>query len=124
MWVLVLLILFKAAAPLLASAAAGLQGRPLAEVCTVYGVATVALDATPEPRGADRRQPDDLHHQGDGCLLTAVGAMMATGTAGTEWSVQAPAEAAYDGLLSLPLRGPDASTRWAQRKWHGPPRLA
>jgi hypothetical protein len=41
-FVMVCALLLKAAVPMLASAAAGLQGKSVAQICTVYGVATVA----------------------------------------------------------------------------------
>ena len=42
-WLLVAALLLKSAVPMLASAAAGLQGRAAAEVCDVYGVDTSML---------------------------------------------------------------------------------
>ena len=42
-WVFVAALLLKSAVPLLAGAAAGLQGRATAEVCDVYGVDTSML---------------------------------------------------------------------------------
>ena len=44
-WLFVAALLVKSAVPMLASAAAGLQGRATAEVCDVYGVDTSMLPA-------------------------------------------------------------------------------
>ena len=43
LWLLALLVLLKAAVPLLASAAASMREVATVEVCTVYGVQTVAV---------------------------------------------------------------------------------
>jgi hypothetical protein len=66
----VLLLLFKAAVPLMASAAASLQGRPVAEICDIYGVALPAhgdkfgLQGTPVQPAGDAHVHH--HHGGDG----------------------------------------------------------
>jgi hypothetical protein len=44
-WVFVAALLLKGAVPMLASAAAALQGKPLAEVCALYGIDTSKLRA-------------------------------------------------------------------------------
>ncbi|MEO6743131.1 MAG: hypothetical protein ABIN08_01480 [Caldimonas sp.] len=64
--VLILLLLCNAAVPLMASAAAGLQGKPVAEICDIYGVAlpgqiaTGIRDGSLKPQGA--ADPHHGHH--------------------------------------------------------------
>ena len=69
-WVFVAALLLKSAVPLLASAAAGLQGRATAEVCDVYGVDTSMLGAlTPATRAHSAHEPHQAHdaaHAGHG----------------------------------------------------------
>jgi hypothetical protein len=87
-WLFVAALLLKSAVPMLASAAAGLQGKATAEVCDVYGVALPARD----PQGhadhhahhahgdasASTGDPAPSHgpasrvsHGGDHCALSA-----------------------------------------------------
>lgn len=47
LWAFAGALLLKSAVPMLASAAAGLQGKPLAEVCDVYGVDMSAIAVQP-----------------------------------------------------------------------------
>jgi hypothetical protein len=64
--VLILLLLCNAAVPLMASAAAGLQGKPVAEICDIYGVALPSpvaareLDSTPKSQAS--ADPHHGHH--------------------------------------------------------------
>lgn len=118
-WAFALALLLKAAVPLLASASAHLQGKALAEVCTVYGVATVALD------GQDKPVPEHgsgAGHGGEHCTLSVLLAL----------SAPEP-----QGLAALPLRcaasppvshassqAPDACGTWVARLKHGPPASA
>lgn len=48
-WVLMGLLLFRAGAPGLAATAAQVRGTALVEICSVYGVRTVAVDAEGMP---------------------------------------------------------------------------
>jgi hypothetical protein len=67
-WLFVAALLIKSAVPMLASAAAGLQGRATAEVCDVYGVDTSMLGARSLAAGADHsehaHQADHRYHEG------------------------------------------------------------
>ena len=67
-WVFVAALLLKSAVPLLASAAAGLQGRATAEVCDVYGVDTSMLGArsiaTVAEHSQHAHQADHPRHAG------------------------------------------------------------
>ena len=69
-WIAVAALLLKAAVPLLATASAHAQGKTLVEVCTVYGVATVALDGAVEA-GSDAPMHAALQH-GDPCTLSSL----------------------------------------------------
>jgi hypothetical protein len=113
-WLFACALLLKAAVPLLASASAEVQGKALIEVCTVYGVKTIALDGEPAP-------DHQATHAGDHCALSAVLALAApqpsglpTLAAGAPRSVPSPQ--AVD-------TAPDASARWRARLKQGPPAL-
>jgi hypothetical protein len=64
----VLLLLLKATVPMLASVAAAAQGRSVAEICDVYGVALPrhhGTGLTPHVRGGETDPPrGDRHHVG------------------------------------------------------------
>jgi hypothetical protein len=118
-WAFALVLLLKAAVPLLASASAELQGKALAEVCTVYGVATVALDGQDAP-------PMPEHgggaHGGEHCTLSALLALSAP-------EPQAPALPVPQRAASRPVshpdsQAPDACATWVARLKHGPPAYA
>ena len=112
-WVLAAALLLRAAMPWLASASAEMQGKALVEVCTVYGVSTVALDAGDHPQHA-------AAHHGDLCALTALGALASV-------AANAPALAPSRARAAAPLtarRTPparDACATWVARRKHGPP---
>ncbi|MCW7537991.1 hypothetical protein OOT46_09035 [Aquabacterium sp. A7-Y] len=131
-FVAVLALLLKAAVPLLASAAASLQGKSLADICSVYGVRTVARQtaefshdaSAPHPPHEDGNDSDDGSHpagahSGDHCALSALAALAphdagpidlpaATGEA-------EPAETRASDSI------PNATAAWAARWWHAPP---
>lgn len=120
-WAFALALLLKAAVPMLATVSAQWQGKTLVEVCTVYGVATVALDAqggsTPVP--ADH----DGAHQGDHCALSGLLALAAPQPVARDFAaVAAPAAPAPVRVAAAPVR--DAEAHWIARLKHGPPILA
>lgn len=120
-WAFALALLLKAAVPMLATVSAQLQGKTLVEVCTVYGVATVALDAqggaTPMPAPAGH----DGAHPGDHCVLSGLLALAAP----------QPVAHAFAATIPLPATRPvarvataavrDAEAHWMSRLKHGPP---
>lgn len=64
-WIAGLAVLLGSFMPLLVAAAAGLQGRPVAEICTVYGVALPAAprhEHTGPIAPADAAGPQSGHH--------------------------------------------------------------
>ncbi|MBL0728491.1 DUF2946 family protein [Piscinibacter sp. HJYY11] len=114
-WLFACALLLKAAVPLLASTSAEAQGKALVEVCTVYGVKTIALDGEPAP-------DHQATHAGDHCALSAVMALAAPQLAAAD-SVAPPVRQ----VLPAPRAAttpPDASTRWRARLKQGPPALA
>jgi hypothetical protein len=117
-WVAMCALLLKAAVPLLASASAHAQGKTLVEVCTVYGVATVAVDGSSS-------QPDPDHgtaHQGDHCALNA---LMALAAPEPEALAVPIAGHANPAPISHPSsQAPDACATWVARLKHGPPTAA
>ena len=119
LWAFAMALLLKAAVPLLASASAQLQGKALAEVCSVYGVATVALDgqdSAPVPGHGSET------HGGEHCTLTALMALSAP-------EVQSAAMPAPQRADSVPAvhpspQPPDACAAWVARLKRGPPAAA
>ena len=117
LWLAMCALLLKAAVPMLASASAQMQGKTLVEVCTVYGVATVALDdqgSTPEH--------DATVHNGDHCALNALMALAAPDAAAPLVFTALPSAASLPPHPSS--QAPDACATWVARLKHGPPALA
>jgi hypothetical protein len=115
-WAFALVLLLKAAVPLLASASAELQGKALAEVCTVYGVTTVALDG---PDSGPAPEHGSAAHGGEHCTLTALMALAAPELQ----ALGVPASPrVHSTLVSHPSpQAPDACATWVARLKHGPP---
>ncbi|MBX3619721.1 MAG: hypothetical protein KF891_07010 [Rhizobacter sp.] len=119
LWLAVCALLLKAAVPMLATASAQAQGKALFEVCTVYGVATVALGDDPAPTAPDH----GATHAGDHCALSGVLALAAP-------AADAPALPALPGAAapaqsaSPAPHAHDACATWVARLKHGPPFLA
>ena len=145
-WALVIAaaLAFKSFVPLLAAAAAGLQGKDVADICSVYGV-RLAGGTTPAHGGshdihhaAGMQMPaaegnesspqhpatDHAAHSQDHCALTGLAAYAVSGPAA--WFSVAPLNGestrAFFGAALEP-RG-DASTRWLTARLHAPPPLA
>ena len=123
LWCLAVLLVFKAAVPLLAAAAADRQGVSLVQVCTVYGVRTAAVSASMHAGHAQPDVPGDSapsHGGGDHCALgslvagplpDALPAVLAHAPpqallATTRWAAPLPA---------------DAALRWLAARLHAPP---
>lgn len=113
------MLLLKVAVPMLATASAKAQDKTLVEICTVYGVTTIALDAD-----GDSPAPEHtVTHSGDHCVLSAVMALAAPQPAET------PALLAEHRLQAVLVSvaattAPDASARWRAQLKQGPPALA
>ena len=93
-----------------------MQGKALAEVCTVYGVVLVSQPDDRDEPPADRSGA----HGGDQCALTAL-----TALATAEPSLSTPLSPATGSALDLaayqPLLAHDAAASWIARLKHGPP---
>lgn len=116
-WVFALAMLLKAAVPLLAAQAAQWQGKALAEVCTVYGVATVAADGTDPTAGHE----GGVAHAGEHCTLSGWVVLASAGAPSVAVPVQAVA--AIDQAGATPTWQRDACAAWAAQLQHGPPDL-
>jgi|GEM_PF-1447740 len=146
LWLLVGVLLLRAAVPLLASASALLQGVAVGEVCAVYGV---VLPAAATPAAAEHAQHaqaaehaahtaqahhdhhaehgsgggEHARHATEHCALTALTALC-TATPAASADVQA------HGASTLRLAQPpqalvgDPAARWQAQLQHGPPRQA
>ena len=117
-WAFAFALLLKAAVPLLATLSAQVQGKALVEVCTVYGVATVALDGTPSAPAHDGAPS----HAGEHCALSAVVALSAPESPLPNLPRQVLLQ--MPGLACSTPVPPDASAEWAARLTHAPPLFA
>ena len=123
-WLVAAALLLKAAVPLLATAAAQVQGRALVEICTVYGVQTIALDEQGRTPGNEAPGHDDgVRHDGGHCLLGGVPALAAPASVGVPGAPLLPGEQPLL-LRRTPPHAPDGALRWVARLKHGPPALA
>jgi hypothetical protein len=124
----VLLLLLRTASPLMAVAAAALQGKPVSEVCEVYGVAlpsqkpAAAAGHHHAHEHAHHGAPDQSDPKGashtDHCPLTTLALPAPLG---------APASLAIDRPAAFAAPKPsgthpvwDASARWVERLEPGP----
>lgn len=119
LWVFAAALLLKSAMPWLASASAGLQGKPLVEVCTVYGVALLPLAGGGEQPAPDHGTAHDIEH----CALTALAALAAT-AAPLSGALPVPGRGAVPPRAHPSSQAPDACATWVARRKHGPPVFA
>jgi len=120
LWAFALALLLKAAVPMLASAAAEVQGKTLVEVCTVYGVKTIAVD------GGEATEPASGSHASAGAEHCALGGLLLGG------ALEAPPmpgiAASSCTVLPTPAQPqpapPDACAAWVAQLEHGPPPFA
>ena len=117
-WAFALALVLKAAVPLLATASAQIQGKALAEICTVYGVATVTVGDVELPPLHDA----GLAHVGDHCTLGALVALSAPAPQATTAPQGPMAEA--PGQTARAEIWPDACAAWVAQLKHGPPAFA
>ncbi len=105
---------------MLATASAHVQGKTLVEVCTVYGVATVALED-----GQSQPTPDHQAGHGDEhCALTALMVLSVSAPDYTELFVLLAPARAPPGHSRASSNAPDACATWVARLKHGPPFFA
>lgn len=124
---LALMLLLKAALPWLAVGAAQAQGKTLVEVCTVYGVKTVVLDAAGEVRG-DAADPGDSHTDtvtpaSEHCALAGMVTHAAPGAATAALGRALPDEGLPPPATAPPRAALDATAVWAARLHRAPPFL-
>ena len=143
-WLFVAALLLKSAVPMLASAAAGLQGRATAEVCDVYGVDMSKLgarspvtvvehahhadhghhsEADAAPASADRAPAHGpasrVAHGGDHCALSALAFALASDAPAVAARPATVAPMPAGGATAAPVVDPAA--RWAAQLQHAPP---
>jgi hypothetical protein len=143
-------LVFKSFVPLLAATSAQMQGKSVAEICSVYGVALPSMQAHVQDvhvhdasahamhhmagmemaaaggtAPADHHPADHAAHAQDHCALTGLAACAVFSSttlwAVAEWSDADRALVAVDDAVE-PLR--DASARWLTLRLHAPPRLS
>ncbi|WKB52884.1 DUF2946 family protein [Eleftheria terrae] len=125
-WAVAFALLLKAAVPLLASAAAQQQGKTLVEVCTVYGIKTVALEA--DGSTTDLPADTDPHgaaavHGSDHCVLSGMLAHAAPAQAPAA-AIRVPPHWLPPATAPPSTTVPDAAAAWSARLYHPPPSLA
>ncbi len=133
LWAAVAALVLKSAVPLLASAAAELQGKGVAQICSIYGVDLATAPAAHhhhhqhgQASGAEPAQHDGGHrdttHGSDHCALTALAAGVADAAPVWQGGV------GLSHAIPLPELGcqvaHDACASWAARLKHGPPERA
>jgi hypothetical protein len=134
LWAAMCALLLKAAVPMLASAAAAAQGKSVAQVCAVYGVALPdphahhhAHDHAQHPGHGqhDGHDPGShtLAHHGDHCALSALAGLATPGSSQLVLPLP-PAQASPDTPPNVTALAPDPHARWAARLKHAPPALA
>jgi hypothetical protein len=116
-WLLIALSLLKLATPWVASVAAQQRGVALVEVCSVYGVRTVALPkkGVPMPAG------EAAHGDSGDCVLASVLGAAGLGLHPAAVLLHAPPQAP-PWRMAMVLAAPhDASRRWLAAQLHAPP---
>ena len=116
-------MLLKAAMPMLATASAQLQGKTLVEVCTVYGVATVALDSPgTDSQTSHSKTNHNADHSGAHCGLS--GQLAGGLDLGSTPLVFAATAASNAPSECAPADAHDACAAWVARLHHGPPGIS
>lgn len=117
LWLAAFALLLKAAVPMLATASAHVQGKTLVEVCTVYGMATIAVD----DQGSPLPQSDtDGAHAGEHCVLSGLLALGVPPAVKTV-DLASPMPGASLRVAATYFQTPDANAAWIARLKHGPP---
>ena len=112
--------------PLLASASAHAQGRALVEICTVYGVASVASvgRGALDDHGSEDSDgsSDSAAHRPQHCALTALLAWSAPELQQHVWRIT-PRQPDRATHLRVATAAPpvDACAAWVAQLRHGPP---
>ena len=121
----VVALLLKAAVPMLASAAAHLQGKSVAQVCNVYGVALPAKHhdhaqhAGHAGHHGEHHSGSDASHKSDHCALTGLAALAPQPMA--PFALPDATQVAIEGATRAPVAIRDAAAAWIARVHHGPP---
>lgn len=133
LWALACTLALKAAVPLLAAAAAHLQGVPVGSVCGIYGVTLPSAKADPHAHhhahhgheGHQSPAGDPPAHSGadrDHCALTGLAAMTVPALAAPPVDL-ADATPLIQHRVQRACAG-DACAAWAARLQHPPPARA
>lgn len=114
-------LLMKAAMPLLATASAQAQGKALVEVCSVYGVTTIAVEGGPPSQGSS--SDGKVPHARDHCVVAGVILLGMPALRSQIGAAPLPALPPFT-LPDLSDGGPDAHAMWVARLKHGPPNFS
>jgi hypothetical protein len=118
-WLLIALSLLKLATPWVASVAAQQRGVALVEVCSVYGVRTVALpkNGVPMPAG------EAAHGDSGDCVLASVLGAAGLGLHSAAVLLHAPPQVPPWRVATVLAAPHDASRRWLAAQLHAPPQV-
>ncbi|MEO8311749.1 MAG: hypothetical protein ABI520_11290 [Caldimonas sp.] len=132
-------LVLKGAIPLFASWSAHLQGKGVAEVCDVYGIALPGqgvhdmhamhgmhtMKGSPSPTSGDEpRRHEPAGHSGDHCVLGALVAFAGDLGGGPTLPVAQRRSRPIGSAWTVETIRADSSARWAARLGHGPPALS
>ena len=116
----ILLLVARAGMPLLAVAAAGERAVPVAEICTVYGIAKAAADAATPGDASSHGPRHEVAGSGHACPLGALATLAPSNSANGSL-----AEAVRAGTApvspTVQSNGLDAAAQWSARMHHPPP---
>lgn len=115
----VLAFILQSAAPMLAAAAAKVHGVMTVEVCSVYGVSAIPLDA---PSAERHKVPDSSDHLGKShCPLASLGNTGNLHVFAPAVVLHAPPQGLTLGFARPALSPLDASQLWLASRLHAPP---
>jgi len=132
LWAAVCALLLKGAVPMFAATAAHLQGVPVADVCTVYGVSLASAKAqqgshdehahhhhAPDHGKTEDHSGHKLAAHGDHCALTALASL--AGPDDVDWAIAPVRHVVTTVRVHRTESAPDACALWVARLKHGPP---
>lgn len=112
LWAAVCALLLKSAMPMLATGAARGQSVPVADICSVYGVAQQPISGEEPTR----------QHAGDHCALTGLGALALLADLPPLHRPDQPVSYLKSATTCRSDR--DACASWVAQLQHGPPAIA
>jgi hypothetical protein len=118
LWAFAAALVLKSAVPLLAAAAAGLQGKEVADICAIYGVRLASASGHADHAAAAAPAMSHMDHVGHMGHVGQIAGMDVPATGGDHDSHHEPADPAahaqdHCALTALGTIAVDAPTAWA-----------